>query len=220
MSVATGSQPEFSKPRGLDFACNACGRDCNAAEYGSSALGEALQSWELGSFDSLVRLQPDFYGDPRLLVVAILRQIFKLWGDLRFPSKAIAQTLTKLQKYQPKVIGLDLYRDLPQPPGNQELLTQLKAPNVVGIDKLSDSDSPGVPAPPGCTGIESVLTTWCSMVTALCAAICFQSPKPSRRLLSRFLCKWLCCISKTECSRKIAVFIPTKSTGKRQNLCL
>ena len=69
----------------------------------------------------------------------------------RFPisDKAIAQTLTKLQKYQPKVIGLDLYRDLPQQPGNQELLTQLKAPNVVGINKLSDSDSPGVPAPPG-----------------------------------------------------------------------
>ena len=57
--------------------------------------------------------------------------------------------MTKLQKYQPKVIALDLYRDLPQPPGNQELLTQLKAPNVVGINKLSDSDSPGVPAPPG-----------------------------------------------------------------------
>lgn len=108
-----------------------------------------LQSWELGSFDSLVRLQPDAGPDPRLLVVGISEADIQALGRFPISDGAIAQTLAKLQKYQPKVIGLDLYRDLPQQPGHQELIAQLKAPNVVAIAKLSDSESPGVPAPPG-----------------------------------------------------------------------
>ncbi|WP_228057611.1 EAL domain-containing protein [Tychonema sp. LEGE 07203] len=107
------------------------------------------QSWELGSFDSLVRLQPDAGPDPRLLVVGISEADIQTLGRFPISDGAIAKTLTKLQKYQPKVIGLDLYRDLPQAPGHQELLAALKAPNVVAIAKLNDSDSGGVPAPPG-----------------------------------------------------------------------
>ena len=108
-----------------------------------------LQSWELGSFDSLVRLQPDAGPDRRLLIVAISEADIQALGRFPISDVAIAQTLTKLQKYQPKVIGLDLYRDLPQPPGHPELLAALKAPNVVAIAKMSDSDNPGVAAPPG-----------------------------------------------------------------------
>ena len=108
-----------------------------------------LQSWELGSFDSLVRLQPDAGPDPRLLIVGISEADIQALGRFPISDGAIAQTLTKLQKYHPKAIGLDLYRDLRQQPGHQELLGQLKAPNVVAIAKLSDSESPGVPAPPG-----------------------------------------------------------------------
>ncbi|WP_293131698.1 EAL domain-containing protein [Microcoleus sp. bin38.metabat.b11b12b14.051] len=108
-----------------------------------------LQNWELGSFDSLVRLQPDAGPDRRLLIVAISEADIQALGRFPISDTAIAQTLTKLQKYQPKVIGLDLYRDLPQPPGHPELLAALKAPNVVAIAKMSDSDNPGVAAPPG-----------------------------------------------------------------------
>ncbi|MBD1813256.1 EAL domain-containing protein [Microcoleus sp. FACHB-DQ6] len=108
-----------------------------------------LQSLELGSFDSLVRLQPDSGPDPRLLVVGISEADIQALGRFPISDGAIAQTLAKLQKYQPKVIGLDLYRDLPQAPGHEELLAGLKAPNVVAIYKLSDSESQGVAAPPG-----------------------------------------------------------------------
>lgn len=111
-----------------------------------------LQSWELGSFDSLVRLQPDPGPDPRLLIVGISEADIQALGRFPISDGAIAQTLTKLQKYSPKVIGLDLYRDLPQEPGHQELLAELKAPNLVAIAKMSDSENPGVPAPPGIPG--------------------------------------------------------------------
>ena len=71
-----------------------------------------------------------------------------------------------------------------------------------------------------CRPIESVLTILSSTLTVLCVAISSQSRNQTRKLLSHFLCKWLCCISKTGCSRKIARLIPTKSTGAKQNSCL
>ncbi len=108
-----------------------------------------LQILELGSFDSLVRFQASNTPDPRLLVVGISEADIQALGRFPMDDRTIAQTLTKLQKYQPRAIGLDLYRDLPQEPGHQELLAQLKAPNIVAITKLSDSENRGVPAPPG-----------------------------------------------------------------------
>lgn len=61
----------------------------------------------------------------------------------------ISRVIAKLQQYKPKVIGLDLYRDIPKPPGNQQLLEQLQAPNIITITKLDDGDDGGVPPPPG-----------------------------------------------------------------------
>jgi CHASE2 domain-containing sensor protein len=46
-------------------------------------------------------------------------------GRFLMAKFAIAQTLTKLPKYRPKAIGLDLYRDLPEEAGRKELLAQL-----------------------------------------------------------------------------------------------
>ncbi|MEG4211056.1 EAL domain-containing protein [Microcoleus sp. S13_B4] len=148
MSVATGFDLSSQNRRVRILPAMLAGATVMLLNIGVRQLG-GLQSLELASFDSLVRLQPDSGPDPRLLVVAISEADIQALGRFPISDKAIAQTLTKLQKYQPKVIGLDLYRDLPQPPGHQELLAGLKAANVVAIAKLSDSESPGVPAPPG-----------------------------------------------------------------------
>ncbi len=91
-----------------------------------------LQSLELGSFDSLVRLQPDLGPDPRLLVVAISEADIQALGRFPISDGAIAQTLAKLQKYQPKVIGLDLYRDLPQAPGHRRIAGQAESTECGG----------------------------------------------------------------------------------------
>ncbi len=148
LSVATGLNLSSRCRRIRILPALLAGATVTLLNMGFRRLGW-LQSWELGSFDSLVRLQPDAGPDPRLLIVGISEADIQALGRFPISDGAIAQTLTKLQKYQPKVMGLDLYRDLPQPPGHQELLTQLKAPNVVAIVKLSDSESRGVPAPPG-----------------------------------------------------------------------
>ena len=148
LSVATGLNLSSPGRRVRILPALLAGATVTLLNLGVQRLGW-LQSWELGSFDSLVRLQPDAGPDPRLLIVGISEADIQALGRFPVSDGAIAQTLAKLQKYQPKVIGLDLYRDLPQAPGHQELLTQLKAPNVVAIYKLSDSESQGVPAPPG-----------------------------------------------------------------------
>lgn len=148
LSVATGLNLSAPGQRVRILPALLAGATVTLLNLGVQRLGW-LQSWELGSFDSLVRLQPDADPDPRLLIVGISEADIQALGRFPISDGAIAQTLIKLQKYQPKVIGLDLYRDLPQAPGHQELLTQLKAPNLVAINKLSDAESPGVPAPPG-----------------------------------------------------------------------
>lgn len=108
-----------------------------------------LQPLELGAFDQMVRLQADAGSDPRLLVVAITEADIQALKQWPLSDQTVAQVLEKLQHYHPKVIGLDLYRDIPQPPGNRALLKQLTAPNIITITKLDDADVKGVSPPPG-----------------------------------------------------------------------
>ncbi|MEG3862675.1 EAL domain-containing protein [Microcoleus sp. herbarium12] len=151
LSVATGLHLGSRCRRVRILPALLAGAAVTLLNVGVQRLGW-LQSWELGSFDSLVRLQPDSGPDRRLLIVGISEADIQALGRFPISDAAIAKTLTKLQKYSPKVIGLDLYRDLPQAPGHQELLVALKAPNVVAIAKMSDSENPGVAAPPGMPG--------------------------------------------------------------------
>jgi len=108
-----------------------------------------LQYLELAAFDQLVRMQPNAGSDPRLLVVAIAEADLQALKQWPLSDQTVAQLLEKLQQYQPKVIGLDLYRDIPQPPGTRSLLKQLTAPNIIAITKLDEADVEGVPPPPG-----------------------------------------------------------------------
>ena len=112
-----------------------------------------LQPLELTAFDRMVQLSPSSGADPRLIVVGITEA--DIQAQKRFPlsDRTVAQLLKRIQSYQPRAIGLDLLRDLPQEPGNRELLTELKAANVVTITNLGNSEgnSEGsvTPAPPG-----------------------------------------------------------------------
>ena len=108
-----------------------------------------LQELEMATFDRGIRLMGDRGPDPRLLVVSITEEDIQALGRVPLSDRRIAQALAQLQRQQPKVIGLDIYRDVPQEPGHKELLTQLKAPNTIAISKFNDSESMGVPPPPG-----------------------------------------------------------------------
>ncbi|WP_448560772.1 CHASE2 domain-containing protein [Trichothermofontia sp.] len=105
-----------------------------------------LQFFELWGYDTLVRLRPDEGPDDRLLVVGIDEA--DLQGLRQFPlhDRTIAKLLSILASYRPSAIGLDIYRDIPQGPGDAELGQQFQQhDNIYAVCKLSDATNPGVP---------------------------------------------------------------------------
>ncbi len=110
---------------------------------------EVLQPLELMEFDRMTQLKPEDPPDPRILVVEVTEADIQAQKQWPLSDRTVARLLSKLQSYQPKVIGLDIHRDLPRPPGHAELVKQLQAPNAIAIYQLGDTDSTGVPPPPG-----------------------------------------------------------------------
>ncbi|XGV94934.1 MAG: EAL domain-containing protein [Leptolyngbya sp. BL-A-14] len=108
-----------------------------------------LQSLELLAFDQMVRLRPSETADPRLLVVAITEDDIRSQNRWPISDQVVAQLLAKLNQYQPKAIGLDLYRDVPQSPGHDALLKELRASNVMTVMLLGDADNSSVLPPAG-----------------------------------------------------------------------
>lgn len=94
-----------------------------------------LQTGELQAYDQLMRSRPDEGSDSRLLVVAIKDE------DLQLPEQkqrrkgtslsdlALARLLEKLEAYQPRAIGLDIFRDFPVDPKQADLKTRLRQSN-------------------------------------------------------------------------------------------
>ena len=104
-----------------------------------------LESVEIPAFDQMMRSRPAEPQDSRLLVIAIddddlaiQRQNNESLIGASISEKSLNKVLAKLNKYQPRAIGLDIYRDFPakQP----DLITRLqKTQNLVGVCKGSDS---------------------------------------------------------------------------------
>ncbi len=105
-----------------------------------------LQFLELATFDQFVRLQPDKEPDSRLLVVGITEADIRSQNQWPISDQILAKALASLQRYHPKVIALDLYRNVPQPPGHEALVRQLKQSNVIVIKQIGDSTTEAVPA--------------------------------------------------------------------------
>lgn len=117
-----------------------------AAVGGLKRLG-ALQPFELETYDRLTRLTPDLGPDPNLLIVGVSETDLQLYG-WPLSDQLVALTLEALQQHQPRVIGLDLYRNTPQPPGQSALVQQLAVENVVAIWHVGNAPTSGeVPAP-------------------------------------------------------------------------
>jgi adenylate cyclase len=97
--------------------------------YGVRQLG-GLQQLELMVFDQMMRSRPDKITDPRLLLVTITESDIKQY---KWPlsDRLVAQTLSELNRHQPAAIGLDLARNIPQEPGQAELVKQFRKPNVI-----------------------------------------------------------------------------------------
>jgi CHASE2 domain-containing sensor protein len=108
-----------------------------------------LQSLELSTFDYLVQLRPSEKPDPRLLVVAITEPDIQKLKESPLSDRTLGRLLAKLEKLQPRVIGLDLFRDFPVKAGYGELLPHLRNTKFIGTCLGLEKSRKGVPSPFG-----------------------------------------------------------------------
>ncbi|KAF3888459.1 MULTISPECIES: CHASE2 domain-containing serine/threonine-protein kinase [Nostocales] len=119
---------------------------------GFQRLG-VLEPIELKAFDHMVQRRSALNPDPRLLIVAFTENDIQKLKQSSPNGNVLDTVLSKLERYQAKVIGLDFFRDVPVEPGHQKLLTRLKqSSRIVTICKLGSVREPAVPPP---SGIES-----------------------------------------------------------------
>ncbi len=109
-----------------------------------------LQSWEWGALDQFFRWRPTQPTEKRILIVGINESDLQYLGRWPANDAVLAQLLKKLKAREPRAIGLDLYRDLPVPPGTEVLEQVFKTtPNLIGIEKkVADSQSNATAPPP------------------------------------------------------------------------
>ena len=103
-----------------------------------------FQQMELKTFDSFMRWRPDEGPDERLLVIAITEKDIKAQdrrerGEFSISDHKLNQLLAKLENYQPRIIGLDLYRNKTD---LEELKTRLRRSNIFGVCKVFSSNTP------------------------------------------------------------------------------
>lgn len=107
-----------------------------------------FQSLEWAVLDQFFQLRPIEANQERITIVAIDEDSLREFGWPISDGK-IAKLLQKIDNYQPRAIGLDIYRDLEVPPGSKELEKVFESiPNLIGIELKSDSLNARVNPPP------------------------------------------------------------------------
>lgn len=112
-------------------------------------LAGLLQSLELTAWDQFFRLRAGEAVDSRIAIVEMNESDIQKLG-YPLSDEKLARLLSIIKKHQPRVIGLDFYRDLPVEPGFKELQAVFAStPNLFGIQKVTGSTlGLGVNPPP------------------------------------------------------------------------
>ncbi|MBN3951635.1 MAG: CHASE2 domain-containing protein [Nostoc sp. NMS7] len=104
-------------------------------------VGQSLGLFNLAEWkirDEWVRQQtPQTIADEIVIVTIDERDIqsVRKWP---VPDWALARLLEKIRAQQPRAIGLDLYRDLPEGSGHEQLVKVFRnTPNLIGVEKIS-----------------------------------------------------------------------------------
>ena len=111
--------------------------------------GRVFEIFELLAYDRFMQARPASEVDDRILVIAITEaDLQEQGGKLQLPDEIYARALKKLLQYEPRAIGLDIYRDFPIEPGYQEFQAVLKSSDrIIGITKIGDENNPPVASP-------------------------------------------------------------------------
>jgi adenylate cyclase len=96
-----------------------------------------FQGLEWAAWDELVHRRPAEPTDRRVVIVSIGESDLQKLGSAQLSDQVVAQLLERIKAQKPRVIGLDLYRNLPVRPGTATLQQVFATtPNLVGITKV------------------------------------------------------------------------------------
>lgn len=108
-----------------------------------------LEGLELRVYDQMQLIRKDLGVDSRLLIVAVTEQDVGKWG-WPLSDEILDRLLSKLEEYQPRAIGLDIFRDQAVNPGHRKLLKRLQLSDIITpVCKHTDRKNLGTPAPQG-----------------------------------------------------------------------
>lgn len=94
-----------------------------------------LPEWK--ARDELFRMRSSPGLATSIVVVTIDEQDIQLVKHWPIPDRSLAELLEKIRAQKPRVIGLDLYRDLPEREGYDRLVKLFQTtPNLIGVEKV------------------------------------------------------------------------------------
>lgn len=100
-------------------------------------IAGGMQYWEWMLLDTMLRLRPEEKLDERVVIVGIDEKDIELVKQYPVPDGIIAELLTKLKAYKPRAIGLDIFKNVPVKPGEEQLAQVLQQnTNIIGIEKI------------------------------------------------------------------------------------
>lgn len=109
-------------------------------------LAGLMQGLEGSALDHFFRLRSHSGLDPRITLITIDEPDINAMGIYPIPDQILAQAIAQLNQHNPRVIGVDLYRDVPVQPGHELLLQAFaNSPHLIGIEKRIE---PMIPPPP------------------------------------------------------------------------
>ncbi|OWY64430.1 hypothetical protein B7486_47360 [cyanobacterium TDX16] len=88
-----------------------------------------LQYWEWFAYDWYVKLRPPSPIEQRIVIVGYSEADIQKLGKPIMSDRTLATLIEKIRAQQPRAIGLDIYRDLPEPPSYKELAESFKSGN-------------------------------------------------------------------------------------------
>ena len=98
-----------------------------------------FQVLELRAFDLALRLRPPETQDEKILIVTIDENDIEQEGRYPISDGTMADLLEVLSDNNPRVIGLDLLRNLPIEPGYEDFREGLETlPNIIGAERVTN----------------------------------------------------------------------------------
>jgi len=108
-----------------------------------------LEGLELEAYDWSLRLSPAHINEsPPITLVTITDQDIQTLGQWPVSDEIMAEALTRIQAQGPRVMGVDIYRDLEVPPGRAVLNQVLQRfPQIMMVMKFGKPEQGGIAGP-------------------------------------------------------------------------